>query len=116
MEIMMAEQERPKTDGVLWDAVRAIIAAMKAFLVPDNPATSQDFAAATIETATSPDVVRALAVRGDGIEAVAMRAIAEAVEGYLTRRLSQEELIGATISAVDTAPIAIALHGPAEKR
>ena len=112
----MAEQERPNTEGVLWDAVRAIIAAMKAYLVPDNPATGRDFAAAAIETATSPDVVRALAGQADGIEAVAMGTIAEAVQGYLTRRLSQEELIGATISAVDTAPIAIALYGPAELR
>ena len=101
---------------MLWDALRTIIAAMKAYLVPGNPATGQDFAAAAIETATSPTVVRALAAEPDGIEAVAMRAIAEAVEGYLTRRLSQEELIGATISAVDPAPIAIALYGPAEQR
>ena len=35
----MAEQERPDTEGVLWDAVRATIATMRAFLVPDNPAT-----------------------------------------------------------------------------
>lgn len=112
----MAEAARPDTGGVLWDGVRKIISAMWAFLVPDNPTTGQDFAAATIETATSPEVVRALADQSDGIEAVAMRTIAEAVESYLTRRLSQEELIGATISAVDTAPIAIALHGPAEWR
>jgi len=112
----MAEQERPNTEGVLWDGVRTIISAMLAFLVPDNPATGQDFAAAAIETATSPAVVRALAAEPDGIEAVAMRAVAEAVEGYLTRRLSQEELIGATISAVDTPPISIALYGPAELR
>lgn len=108
----MAEQERPDTEGVLWDGVRTIISAMLAFLVPDNPATGQDFAAATIAAATSPDVVRALAGQADGIEAVAMRTIAEAVEGYLTGRLSQNQLIGATISAVDTAAIAIARHGP----
>ena len=112
----MAQQERPNTDGVLWDAVRAIIAAMKAFLVPDNPATGRDFAAATIELATSTAVRQALAAETSGIEAEAMRAIAEAVEGYLARRLSQEELIGTTISAVDTPPIAIALYGPVERR
>ena len=84
--------------------------------MPGNPATGQDFAAAAIETATSPAIVRAMAVRSDGIETVAMSAIAKAVEGYLTRRLSQEELIGATISAVDVAPIAIAFYGPAEQR
>lgn len=112
----MAEAAKPDTEGVLWDGVRTIISAMLAFLVPDNPSTGQDFAAATIATATAPEVARALAGQADGIEAVAMRTIAEAVEGYLARRLSQEELIGATISAVDTAPIAIALHGPAEGR
>jgi hypothetical protein len=116
METMMAEAARPDTEGVLWDGVRRIISAMLAFLMPDNPATGQDFAAATIATATSPEVARALAGQAGGIEAVAMRSIVDAVEGYLAGRLSQEELIGATISAVDTAPIAIALHGPAPGR
>lgn len=111
----MAEPERSETNGVLWDALRTIISAMMDFLVPDKPATSQDFAAATIKTATSPEVVRALA-QADGIEAVAMHAIAEAVDGYLSRRLDQDGLIAATISAVDTAPIAVALDGPAEGR
>ncbi len=60
--------------------------------------------------------VRALAAQAEGIGAVAMRSIADAVEGYLAERLSQEELIGATISARGTAPIAIALHAPDEGR
>lgn len=45
----MAERDRPGTAGVLWDALRTIMAAMKAYLVPDNPATGRDFAAAAIE-------------------------------------------------------------------
>lgn len=80
----MAERERPNTEGVLWDAVRQIIAAMKAYLVPDNPATGRDFAAATIELATSTAVRQALVAETSGIEAEVMRTIAEAVEGYLT--------------------------------
>ena len=46
-----------------------------------------------------------------GIAAEAMRAIAEAVAEYLARRLDQEGLIGATISAVASPAIALALLG-----
>ena len=112
----MVERSGTETNGVLWDALRTIIAAMKAYLVPDNPATGQDFAAAAIETATSPAVRRALAAETGGIEAEAVHAIAEAVSDYLARRLDQEGLIGAAISAVDRPAIAIALFGRAEER
>jgi hypothetical protein len=107
----MMVEAAPKMDGVLWGAVRQIVAAMQAFLIPDNPGTAQEFLATTIETATSPDVAGALEGRSDAIEAVAMRTIAEAVEAYLTRRIGRETLIGTTISAVDKPAIAIALYG-----
>lgn len=105
----MIEAEGWDTDALLWQALRRIAAATQAFLLPDNPARGQDFASATIEAVTCPYVVTALNKQPDGFTAVTIRTIAEAVEGYLTRRLSLEELIGATISAVDTPQMAIVL-------
>lgn len=60
-------------------------------------------------------VVQALEAE-TGIAAEAMHAIAEAVAEYLARRLDQEGLIDATISAVDSPAIALALFGRAEER
>lgn len=76
---------------------------------PGQSGQGSGFASATIEAVTCPYVVTALNKQPDGFTAVTIRTIAEAVEGYLTRRLSLEELIGATISAVDTPQMAIVL-------